>query len=183
MQSTPSSASYTVHRTSCDLFFSLTIVVLSPFLLFSDWLSGYAWVACVVKTSASLSPDRNKHDVLPDATSRTNEIRCLPTNLVLKRISVLKAWRLFKSSLFNSLRCLLVSSLPGIVRKRPREKLELDLVTYISFSILENGGVEEFCPIVDNFSIWKSSDYCRCVKRLYIFVFKPVTENACLKYM
>ena len=57
------------------------------------------------------------------------------------------------------------------MRKRPREKLELDLVTYISFSIFENGGVKEFCSIVDNFSIWKSSDHCRYVKSLYIFTF------------
>ena len=146
------------------------IVVLSPFLLlFSHWLNRYAWKPCVVETSASLSPDRNKRDVLPDATSWTNGIRCLPTNLVLKRISVLKTWRLFKSSLFNSLWYLLVSSLPGIVRKRPREKLELDLVTYISCSIFENGGVEEFCSIVDNVSIWKSSVYYRYVKSLYHF--------------
>ena len=69
------------------------------------------------------------------------------------------------------------------MRKRPREKLELDLVTYISFSIFENGGVKEFCSIVDNFSIWKSSDYCRCVKSLYIFVFKPVTGNGCFKWL
>ena len=176
MQSTPLSSSFTVHRTSCDLFF-LTIVILS------HWLNGYTWYPSVVKTSASLSPDRNKHDVLPDATSRANGIIYRPTNLVLKRIFVLKTWRLFKSSLVDSLWCLLVSNLPGIVRKRPREKLELDLVTYISFSIFENGGVEEFCSIVDNFSIWKSSDYCRCVKSLYIFVFKPVIENGYLKYM
>ena len=74
-------------------------------------------------------------------------------------------------SLVHSLWCFLVSSLPGIVRKRPREKLELDLVTYISCSIFQNGGVEEFCSIVDNFSIWKSSDRCRYVKSLYIFTF------------
>lgn len=36
--------------------------------LFSHWLNGYTWYPCVVKTSASLSPDRNKHDALPDAT-------------------------------------------------------------------------------------------------------------------
>ena len=184
MQSTPLSTSYKVHRTSCDLFFLYNCNSLSVrSCYFSHRPNGYTWYACVVKTSASLSPDRNKHDVLPDATSRANGIIYRPTNLVLKRIFVLKTWRLFKSSLVDTLWCLLVSNLPGIVRKSPREKLELDLVTYISFSIFENGGVEEFCSIVDNFSIWKSSDYCRCVKSLYIFVFKPVIENGYLKYM
>ena len=57
--------------------------------LFSHWLNGYTWYACVVKTSASLSPDRIKHD--PDATGKTNGIIRLPTNLVSKRISVLKS--------------------------------------------------------------------------------------------
>ena len=59
--------------------------------LFSHWLNGYTWYPCVVKTSASLSPDRNKHDALPDATGKTNGIIRLPTNLVSKRISVLKS--------------------------------------------------------------------------------------------